>query len=112
MSHIYIIRGSDKLRHKIGIHTGTINALNRRYRTAIPELEIKLFEKVPSALEIEKEVLKKFREKRIPHATGRPSEWMKIEYPELEKCVKSLIRKQKTKKKKDEESEWRYCVLF
>jgi hypothetical protein len=48
--------------------------------------------------------------RRVLHRSKRPSEWLNIEYGELEKYVKPLIRAQR-RKKKVPENKW-YCVLF
>lgn len=65
--------------YKVGIHTGSLKQLIKRYATYIPNVEVHLFIKNIDARVIENRFKKHYKEYRVPiEHTGRMSEWFTL----------------------------------
>lgn len=94
--NLYIITSplhEDANQFKVGIHTGNISDLISRYRTAIPQLTIKLFIELKGtkAKEIEDKVKETFPVSRIVGSGGNLSEFYKMPLNDLYGFIISLL---------------------
>jgi len=97
---IYVLSDPDasKLnKYKVGITTRNKSKLLRDYRRSRPEVELYLFEKCEKSKLIEESILKQFKDNRISHESGNPSEWLIVDLQILLKAVKSELSRSYTK---------------
>lgn len=90
MSTLYVLTTKDdqlKNKYKVGIHTGTPSDLSGRYITALPDVEIVLFMRVPNAKDLEDKLKTELSSYRIPNINDNASEWYQILLEELFKRV-------------------------
>lgn len=71
-------------RFKIGIHSGDMKKLIKRYETYHPDCEFKLIYQSNRATEIESNMLKLLEQHRvIKNSSGNQSEWVDLEYDKI-----------------------------
>nr|QBK84697.1 MAG: T5orf172 domain protein [Pithovirus LCDPAC01] len=90
MTHVYIITSAAKRKdglYKVGIHTGDLPKLIKRYTTPLPDLEIILFYPILHARNVEGEILRTLHDKRRKTMNGRLSEWVNIPLIDLIRVV-------------------------
>jgi len=93
MTSIYVISaGGIKDRYKIGIHSGNIEKLKKRYITAIPDIKIHLFENCNYACDIEEKCHSDLFIHCIENINGNPSEWFNCSLEEILECVNKNIK--------------------
>jgi hypothetical protein len=91
---IYIIKGEDTYKYKIGKWHSDINKLKSRYITPLPNVQIIQFTKVgdeSTSLKIEKYFKIKYANNRMINDNNRKSEWYELNSDELQ-SVKNYIR--------------------
>jgi len=82
MTHLYVLTDPDKFissSYKIGIHTGDIISLRKRYITSLPNVRILFFREMSNSRVLETKIKKKFFEKRQTNCNGHTSEWFVCE---------------------------------
>lgn len=97
---IYVLSDPDTAKfgkYKIGITTRNRKYLLRDYRRSRPQVQLHLFQECVNSKEIESKVLSKFKDKRILHESGNPSEWLQIDLRELMIYINKLLGVQNNK---------------
>lgn len=82
MEAIYVLSDPDAVKagkYKVGITTRNQKYLLRDYRRSRPEVELHFFAICENSRTIEAQILEHFQEHRVPHETGKPSEWLHID---------------------------------
>lgn len=78
--------------YKIGIHSKCLHALHRRYKTAIPQVQVHYFIQNINAKEFEKALLEQHSAHRIRFVDSkRKSEWIKVPLNDIEKAIWNLL---------------------
>lgn len=90
---IYILSdgSSANEKYKVGSHTGTLEKLENRYITALPEVKIHYFIKTSRAKEIESIVKKLYSGRRVINIHGSSSEWILASIHEILCSILMLI---------------------
>ena len=107
MTAVYVLSDPDSVKagkYKLGITSRTKEYLLRDYRRSRPEVILFFFENCVNARLIEDTLLNRFKEYRIPHESGKLSEWIIIN-------VKSLINSINDEIKKLEKTEGKEITL-
>ncbi|QGR54393.1 nucleic acid binding protein [Moumouvirus maliensis] len=90
----YIIttkENAKKKNFKIGIHSGTLSSLLKRYTTYFPNPIIYYFHYLDNADDVEIELKHKLFDFRIDNCNGNKTEWINMSYKKLYNCVKTVI---------------------
>lgn len=98
MESIYVLSDPDSVvssKYKVGITTRNSKYLLRDYRRSRPEVKLYLFETCCNSREIETKILEEFNQYRVPHASGKLSEWIQIDLKVLINYIEPLLYKDK-----------------
>lgn len=96
MSCLYILTSpphENVSRFKVGVHTGKIEMLLKRYRTSIPDMNILFFMTMDGskAKEIEDKIKIEFADKRIIGGAGNKSEFYGMQIEDLYSFIIPLL---------------------